>query len=763
MAYTPTASFLRFLTLSNYGWGNLVESGNSSVGYTYSSAHVGDDGNGNGADQSIGSTQEGSIECVIASASSVAFLGLSTSNAAQDQSTWDYGIQFNNGDYYIVIDGTNGQTPNDLNAAAFPSGPGAGDTIRLRKVGIAYAVILAEVLPAGGSDWLVLWAFTRKPTTTLYPALQSYGTSVVNSFGPMILRIGQAQARVPDNTFNVLIDGDSLSSGPALRLPDMAPFAGTGTTFTDVSVPGTTFPSMLTGIANVNNAWVSGKTNLWLFNGGTNDSSISGNSNATIVSNMTAYVASGEGTHHWDYKYWRGTIPRAGTYANQTARDTGNGTGTSGLKGLDASVSGALATIGLTGWINMHRSGSPWNSTTYLQADFDAMPSWQESPWPGYIHPTKYRGEWLTAKYMSDDLSAALVSSTKDIAFSISESQANTPVLARKRNIIFTDSLAQSLAVAALKRTRNAAFTVTEAQTASASMSRLRRAAFTVTEAESLSAVVKRSRNVAASIVESIAYSFTLAGSGPKLFAFTIAEAQSHVAALARQRNVTFTDAEVNAISIATLNRARSINLAVAESEAIAASLKRLRTVSANVAETETLSASLGRARRVAASVVESLAYSFTFATAGQKLLAFTISEVAAHVVAFARTRNVTFTEAEVQALALQTINRARGLTATIAETTSISATIQRVRSAALAVTESMGVQASVSRFRRVISTILESEGINFTLTTRGLEPDEVNVTVTWDEWTVTADGKLQLIARSEVVSFEPLQGSPRS
>jgi hypothetical protein len=403
VAYSPTLTKLRFTLLAA---GAIAESGNGTIGYTYAG-----DGQANGADQSIGSSQEGGIQCTVNSGPA-SYMGLSATNGSQDETSWQYGIQWYAGtSYYMIENGSTLGTPNGVGQAVVPA---VGDQIRLRKIGVgATAEVIAELFPNGGSAWVTLFRFATKATVTLYPALRMYVGS--ESMGPMILQIGQAQARVPYSTYNVIIEGDSLQALQAGYMQDMAPFVGTGTVFTDLSVAGSQWTTLTSRVAGVNSAYNGAKTNVFIVGCGTNDSSVGALSNATIQANATSYLALITGTYAGG-KWWETCIPRAGSYASQPARDTGNGTGSTGLVGLNTLFNANLASIGLTGSIDRRPTGGPYDFSAYLQANFDgcitwyAAPAWQEA-WSGSIHPEQ-RGAQISAQYISTTLSAALVPDT---------------------------------------------------------------------------------------------------------------------------------------------------------------------------------------------------------------------------------------------------------------------------------------------------------------------------------------------------------------
>lgn len=395
MAYSPTFTKLRFLTLAA---GAIAESGNGTIGYTYAG-----DGQANGADQSIGLSQEGAIRCKVNSGPA-SYLGLSSTNTSQDETAWKYGIQWYAGtNYYVIENGSTLGAPLNIGQQMVPG----VDEIQLRKIGVTSSIaeVVVEVLPAGGvwgtngtpGDEVIIYKFATKVTTTLYPALRTYVGS--ESMGPMIFQLGQAQARLPDNSAHMQGEGDSLMTMQLGYLQNLPPFVGCGVTWSDLSVAGSQWNltgslGMQNRTAAVNSDWVAGRSNGIIAGAGSNDNAINSKTNATIVTDATAWAGALTNPYALG-KHLEGPIPRAGSYANQTARDTANGTGASGLKGLNTLFQSSYLGMGFNNFVDRRPTGSRMDLAAFLQANFDNAGIWYsqasfQEAWDGSIHPFDY-------------------------------------------------------------------------------------------------------------------------------------------------------------------------------------------------------------------------------------------------------------------------------------------------------------------------------------------------------------------------------------
>lgn len=367
--FNPVASNERFSTLAG-----LVESGAGPYNYT-------GDGLATGAQTPILSTQEGSIECTVPAAGVTAFLMLATVNnvAGPTDATVLFGIQFNNANWKIIINGAVGNSANGIT----PAVPAAGDKMRLRKVGVgATAVVLAELILAVDGSVRLIWQFAAFATVTLYPALQSFGAATFNS---LILRIGQAQARFAYSSVNVAHTGDSIQANMAQWAVNYAPVVGTGTTFGGNSTAGWRLADITANAAGIRALYNAGRTNKLWMNGGNNDCYLDLRTTAQMEADLIAATAAIRSTGQtWDIMYETIMIRAGGMGAVQATIDARNAV----AKAFNALVKGNPGTYGIQ--LVCEQQVGVYNPATVTQADFNAINviyPWQE---PGaflQVHP----------------------------------------------------------------------------------------------------------------------------------------------------------------------------------------------------------------------------------------------------------------------------------------------------------------------------------------------------------------------------------------
>jgi len=286
--------------------------------------------------------------------------------------------------------------------------------------------------------------------------------------------------------------------------------------------------------------------------------------------------------------------------------------------------------------------------------------------------------------------------------------------------------------------TKDIAFTVGESITASASIVRSRVAASTIAEAEAITQQVVRNRQAALSS----ASTQTLTASVGRFRAatLTLAEAFSYTPSLRASKTLALQIDEVETHSFASLRRVRNVAAALNEVITYAIDLTKTgpggtaKTIEFAVAQTQAISAAIGVVRGVTTA----------------------ISHLEAITGTPSRRRDVSTTLAELEALTAN-LRRLRAISTSVVETVSVSISIARLREQAVVIAQTVGIEAAFGRIRSVLQTIANTTDITFTLTTYHLASSPtVLVDVAWQEWVKVGDGVvlqnkvMSLIARND-------------
>ena len=283
------------------------------------------------------------------------------------------------------------------------------------------------------------------------------------------------------------------------------------------------------------------------------------------------------------------------------------------------------------------------------------------------------------------------------LSFTVAEAEALTIAAARKRGITLTQAEVESIALDALKRSRNhGTMSIPESEAITDSIIRTRTEIFSLSEIEAFTSIpVRRTRSEALSVAETEALNAAIKRTTRSL-PFGISETYAITNALSRLKQESFSNSITESISSIALKRIRSETFTIAEAEAIVAAASRLRS--------EVLS------------IVESIVYIVSLG-GPQKPLSFSINEVETMVLTAIRARKVVVTDSIIEAMIVTTLNRIRKDNFTVSETESITLPLARLRSpGTMAIIESESISSSLARVKKITLALAETLGYTFAI-----------------------------------------------
>lgn len=198
---------------------------------------------------------------------------------------------------------------------------------------------------------------------------------------------------VLSSAVNIVFDGDSitndfLASGLDALVKERldALSARNGATLSingGLGINGQTWDAMLVNRADLDAAWVDGKTNVLIVAETTNSVFVDGRTAAQTITDAQFYLSSIRATHLWNILLW-GTIPRG--WGDETGHP-GEVAKNTAMATVDAYMAANYVDMGARGYVEV-RTGIPqFNHNGSSAASFSAYQStWNETgPW---VHPT---------------------------------------------------------------------------------------------------------------------------------------------------------------------------------------------------------------------------------------------------------------------------------------------------------------------------------------------------------------------------------------
>lgn len=197
--------------------------------------------------------------------------------------------------------------------------------------------------------------------------------------------LGAAIVRYLPSTTNVVLDGNSLVAGTGSSVPaynlagqvaSLPPISGQ-LSITNLGIGGQTTRQM-NGMdggssADVDAAWVSGKTNVLLVWEGTNSIYGGGRTASQAYQDMADYCAARLALNPWLIVIIN-TLPRQ--IGNPVAEDAMNAK----LVDYNAQLAAGYRSMGARAVVDVRQAGSPFAFTNYSQASYDATVDYWKNP-----------------------------------------------------------------------------------------------------------------------------------------------------------------------------------------------------------------------------------------------------------------------------------------------------------------------------------------------------------------------------------------------
>lgn len=201
-----------------------------------------------------------------------------------------------------------------------------------------------------------------------------------------------------DSTVHVHMDANSIwanwgvyaGSKSMDMLPALVDLAtATGITYSNTSITGQSWAGMASAAADVDAAYVDGKTNVLVVSETTNSVFLDGKTAAGAIADYLTYIEARLAENPWEYVVMFGTIPRGGT--------SGDATNNARLLAADALVQADLAAHHVDAFFGF-RDLSPFYQDGTTRAGYMATTTTCYESTAPYIHPIGSARELLASR-----------------------------------------------------------------------------------------------------------------------------------------------------------------------------------------------------------------------------------------------------------------------------------------------------------------------------------------------------------------------------